>query len=161
MITDSKSIVLLLGYQQKLLAARSVHDVLDALFQTFARCTGPLFGAAFLLDDRCRMPLVGRFGIPQPDSACFCRALSAPVVEWTLRQGRCLLLDAGQEAGLFDRSIHRFLPGLTILSIPLLPDDPMGVILLYRKGEQPVTDADLALAEMMSTPTAVAIERNE
>jgi DNA-binding response OmpR family regulator len=151
------------GYQQKLLAAQTDDDVFRAFFQTFARHSGPIFGAALLCDTEAQLHLIGRFGVPQPDSAAFCRALAGPVVEQTLQQGRQLLVDAGQDAAMFDASLHRYLPGLTVLSVPLLPvpDELIGVIVLYRKGEQPISDLDLSLAEMMSTPTAAAVQRND
>jgi hypothetical protein len=34
-------------------------------------------------------------------------------------------------------------------------------ILSRAKGEQPISDLDLSLAEMMSTPTDAAVQRNE
>ena len=36
-----------------------------------------------------------------------------------------------------------------------------GLAILYRKGEQPFTDADMGLAEMIAAPTAVSVLRNE
>lgn len=152
-----------LAYQQKLLTARNDDDVFRAFFQTFVRHSGPIFGAAMLCDDQAQLHLVGRFGVPQPDNAAFCRALAAPVVDQTIATSRDVFLDAEANADMFDPAIHRYLPGLTVMTVPLLPaaDELIGVVVLYRKGEQPITDADLSLAEMMSSATALAIERNE
>ncbi len=158
---DAQNIVL--AYQQMLLAARTDDDVFRAFFQTFVRHSGPIFGAAMLCDDEAQLHLAGRFGVPQPDNATFCRALAAPVVDQTIAASRDVLLDAEQHADMFDPAIHRYLPGLTVMTVPLLPvaDELIGVIVLYRKGEQPILDADLTLAEMMSSATALAIERND
>ena len=153
----------ILEYQQKLLAARTDDDVFRAFFQTFVRHSGPIFGAAMLCDDQAQLHLVGRFGVPQPDNAAFCRALATPVVDLTVAQSRDVLVDAEQQADLFDPAIRRYLPGLSVLTVPLLPtaDELIGVVVLYRKGEQPILDADMSLAEMMSSATALAIERND
>lgn len=152
-----------LEYQQKLLAAHNDDDVFRAFFQTFVRHSGPIFGAAMLCDDQAQLHLVGRFGVPQPDTSNFCRALAGPVVDQTVADSRDVLLDAEQHADMFDPAIRRYLPGLTVMTVPLLPaaEELIGVVVLYRKGEQPITDSDLTLAEMMSSATALAIERND
>jgi GAF domain-containing protein len=75
----------------------------------------------------------------------------------------CTLTDAGEEQQRFDASIRRYLPGLSVLAIPLVPAEGelIGLVVLYRKGEQPFTDADVALAELVAPSTAAAIRRND
>jgi hypothetical protein len=34
-------------------------------------------------------------------------------------------------------------------------------VVLYRKGEQPFSDSDVAFAELVSGPTALAVRRND
>ena len=67
------------------------------------------------------------------------------------------------EMELFDESIQRYLPGITVLAIPLIPapGEMIGVIMLYRKGEQPFTSEDMELAQLLAFPTAVAVRRND
>jgi hypothetical protein len=36
----------------------------------------------------------------------------------------------------------------------------IGAVVLYRKGEQPFLDGDVALAETTAHPTALAVRRN-
>ena len=153
----------LLGYQQRLLGATDDDDVFRSLFQLIVRHSGPTFGAALVCDANAELHLVGRFGVPCPDSAEFCRALAGPVVGQTLSQGRSVMMDAGAEPELFDESIRRFLPGLTVLTVPLVPapGELIGVVVFYRKGEQPFTDADAALAELVPCPTAMTVRRND
>ena len=47
--------------------------------------------------------------------------------------------------------------------MPLIPapGEMIGLAVLYRKGEQPFTEQDLGLAEMISLPTATAVRRND
>ena len=37
----------------------------------------------------------------------------------------------------------------------------IGLVVLYRKGEQPFLNEDLALAELLAPPTALAVRRND
>ena len=61
------------------------------------------------------------------------------------------------------RENRRYLPGVSALTIPLMPTpgELIGVVLLYRKGEQPFTDSDVALAELIAAPTSLAVRRND
>ena len=54
-------------------------------------------------------------------------------------------------------------PGCGILAVPLVPSEGqmIGLVLLYRKGEQPFMESDVALAEMISLATAMAVQRND
>ena len=63
----------------------------------------------------------------------------------------------------FDESIRRYLPGVTALVLPLVPapGELIGLVVLYRKGEQPFLDDDVALAEVVGHPTAIAVRRND
>ena len=47
--------------------------------------------------------------------------------------------------------------------MPLIPapGEMIGLVVLYRKGEQPFCDSDMAMAEMIALPTALAVRRND
>jgi GAF domain-containing protein len=59
--------------------------------------------------------------------------------------------------------VTRYLPGVTILAIPLIPapGELIGMVMLYRKGEQPFDQADIDLAAGLAHPTALAVRRND
>jgi len=80
-----------------------------------------------------------------------------------LANPQCILLDATDETDLFDESIRKYLVGVNVLAVPLIPapGEMIGLVVLYRKGEQPFTEADLALIETLAAPTAIAVERND
>lgn len=152
-----------LAYQRDLIAAKTDDDVFRSLFSLYVNRSGPVYGAALVCNATAELQIVGRFGVPTPDSIRFCEMLSQPIIDALLTSPQTILLDAGDECDLFDKPIQKFLPGLTILAVPLLPTagEMIGVVLLYRKGEQPFTDNDVALAEMIATPIATAIRRND
>jgi DNA-binding response OmpR family regulator len=152
-----------LAYQKDLLSARTDDDVFRAMFRLFVRRTGPVFGVALVCDANAELQIAGRFGVPNPDGPTFCEMLSRPLVEQALEAPQLSLLDAGERADMFDAPIRRFLVGVSTLSIPLLPaaGEMIGLVVLYRKGEQPFLDEDIALGEMISLPTAIAVRRND
>ncbi len=152
-----------LDYHRELLAAKNDDDVFRALFRLFVQHSGVVFGAALVCNADAELQMAGRFGVPQPDSAHFCRKLADPVIDRTLRDPRIHLFDATDHTEEFPEDIRQYLVGVTILAIPLLPEagEMIGVVVLYRKGEQPFTDADLELAEMVAPPTAIAVRRND
>lgn len=152
-----------LGFQNDLLSAKTDDDVFCSLFRMFVRRSGGLYGAALVCDSNAQLNIIGRFGVPYPDSVDFCRALSDPLVDAVLATPEVMLFDAGRSIDMFDESIHRYLPGLSILLIPLIPGpgELIGMIMLYRKGEQPFGDHDVAIAEMIAAPTAIAVRRND
>jgi DNA-binding response OmpR family regulator len=152
-----------LGYQRELLAARCDDDVFRSFFRLFVRRGGPVFGVALVCDSSADLQIIGRFGVPGPDSANFCQALSNPVIELVLANPKIAALDAGERSELFDPSIRKYLVGLTVLAVPLMPasGEMIGLVLLYRKGEQPFTEDDTALAELVGLPTAIAVKRND
>ncbi len=154
---------IVLGLQNDLVAAKSDDDVFRSLFQLFVKRSGPVNGIAMVCDEDAQLRIIGRFGVPSPDGLPFCRALVAPMVERTLENPECLLLDAGADPSKFSPSIQKYLPGLTILTMPLIPEpgELIGLVVLYRKGEQPFTDMDCALAEMAAHPAALAVRRND
>jgi GAF domain-containing protein len=84
-------------------------------------------------------------------------------VDQILKTPECTLIDAWDHAELFDESIRRRLCGVSVLAVPLIPapGELIGLGVLYRKGEQPFIDQDLALAEMISLATATAVRRND
>ena len=152
-----------LAYQNDLLSARNDDDVFRSLFRLFVQRSGPVFGAALVCDSNAQLNMIGRFGVPLPDDIPFCNALTEPLIDAVLVTPQCIILDAGRHSDMFDPAIGRFLPGLTILVIPLIPGpgELIGLVALYRKGEQPFTDHDVVLAEMAVGPTAIAIRRND
>jgi FixJ family two-component response regulator len=154
---------MVIAYQNAMIAAKSDDDVFAALFRLFAIRSGGLFGVALVCDQNARLRVIGRFGVPQPDGLSFCEKLAWPAVRLLLDEPKLLVLDAGEELEVFHESIRRHLPGVTLMAIPLVPapGELIGVAVLYRKGEQPFTDADIALAEMIAFPTATAVRRND
>jgi DNA-binding response OmpR family regulator len=152
-----------LGFQRELLAARCDDDVFRSLFRLYVRKSGPVCGVALVCDSSADLQIIGRFGVPGPDSPSFCQALTKPVIDAVLANPRITQIDAGDRAELFDPSIQKYLVGLTILAVPILPasGEMIGLVLLYRKGEQPFTDEDVGLAELIGLPTAIAVKRND
>ena len=152
-----------IDYQRELLPARNDDDVFRALFRLFVQRSGAVFGIAMACDGNAELQICGRFGVPAPDNFEFCRALTPPVIEAVLANPAPAMIDAGERADQFEEGVRKFLPGVTLLAVPLIPapGEMIGLIVLYRKGEQPFTDSDLVLAEMISTPTAVAVRRND
>jgi len=154
---------ILVQYQRQLLFARNDDDVFRTLFTTFVGKCGPVFGIASVCDADANLQVVGRFGVPYPDNPTFCHLLSGPVCEHVLTDPRCQVIDAYEYQPLFHPSIRKYLPGLSILAIPLVPreGEMIGVITLYRKGEQPFLETDLAMADLLSSPTAITVQRND
>ena len=154
---------IILGLQNRLVAATCDDETFRAIFETFAKHSGPVFGVALVCDEEAQLRLAGRFGVPKPDGPGLCKALCEPMIELSLERPECILLDAEADAERFTPALQRFLPGVTVLSIPLVPEpgEMIGLIVLYRKGEQPFTDFDLALAEMVARPAALAVRRND
>ena len=152
-----------LGFQRDLLACRCDDDVFRAFFRLFVRKSGPVFGVALVCDADAELQVVGRFGVPGPDSNAFCQALVRPVIETVLANPHITQLDAGEREELFPPTIRKYLVGLSVLAIPLLPasGEMIGLVVLYRKGEQPFTEQDVALAELLGMPAAIAVKRND
>jgi len=153
----------LIAYQRELLSARNDDDVFRSLFRVIVHRSGSVFGAAMACDSDAELQIAGRFGVPHPDEITFCQTLCEPLIDMVLGDPKCMLIDAGDNSEKFDESIRRFLPGLTALTMPLVPSpgELIGLVILYRKGEQPFTDADVELAEMIAPPTAMAVRRND
>jgi len=153
----------LLAYQREMIAARSDDDVFRSLFRVIVHRTGSVFGVAMVCDSEAQLQIAGRFGVPHPDEVTFCRELCNPLIDMTLVDPKCVLLDTGQRSEIFHESIRKFLPGLSALTMPLIPSpgELIGLVVLYRKGEQPFTDADVELAEAIAPPTAMAVRRND
>ncbi len=148
-------------YQRHILQAGNHDDVFRELFNLFVRHSGAVFGVAMICDAYGQLQIVGRFGVPTPDGIRFCQALVEPVAHSVAENEKCSIIDAGERPDLFDPSIRRYLPGLTILPSALIADGQKlaGMVVLYRKGEQPFTDVDLQLAEMIGPSTGCAVQR--
>ncbi|MFA6135308.1 MAG: response regulator [Phycisphaerae bacterium] len=159
-IADQKTLI---DYQQELIAARTDDEVFKVLFRTFVRQSGPVYGAAMVCNSEAELQMVGRFGVPVPDNSNFCKALAAPILDAAVEHPRCFTIDAGEDAHMFPPFIHRYLAGVSILAIPLIPADGelIGLVVLYRKGEQPFVKDDCHLASMIAPATAKAIARND
>jgi DNA-binding response OmpR family regulator len=154
---------LMMDYQQNLLSARTDDDVFRAMFQTLTRFSGPLFGSAMVCDSQAELTTSGRFGVPKPDSLRFCELIAQPMIDKVLASPKCTQLDATDHLEEFDPAIRRYLVGITILAVPLCPTqgEMIGLVVLYRKGEQPFTSEDLELVRLLAQPTAIAIQRND
>jgi CheY-like chemotaxis protein len=154
---------LVMEFQRNLLLARCDDDVFKNLFGMYVHHSGPVFGAALVCDDQAQLQLIGRFGVPNPDPARFCLWLSSPIIDTVLGEPRPTLIDATEQTDRFDPSIRKYLPGLSILALPLVPEEGqmIGLVMLYRKGEQPFMESDVSLAEMIAMPTALAVQRND
>ena len=150
-------------YQKELIEAGNDDEVFRSLFNLFLRHSGSVYGMAMVCDANAELQLVGRFGVPGPDNQQFCLKLAQPVINTVLSNPRCTLIDAGDQAEQFDQSIQKYLCGVSILAIPLVPADGqmIGLVILYRKGEQPFLEGDITMAEMLVRPTALAVQRNE
>ena len=159
--TDRDRQEALIRYQTRLLEGSDHDDIFRNFFQVFVERTGGLCGAALLGGDVEEFQLVGRFGVPVPDGINFCRSLAAAVVPLLDERPEVTVLDAQDNIELFPQEMHRMLVGVSLLLIPLMAQDGrlVGTVMLYRKGEQPFTDDDIALAEMVGAPTAVAVQR--
>jgi GAF domain-containing protein len=153
----------LIEYQAHLLRTKNDDDVFKELFRAFVRRSGGLFGVAMVCNADAELRVVGRFGVPRPDGLQFCQHVVGPLVNLTLTEPRVMTFDAAEQIEVFDPSIRRYLAGVSILSIPLMPapGELIGLVVLYRKGEQPFTDDDIALAELIGHSTALAVERND
>ena len=137
------------------------HEVFSRFFHLFAERTGPLFGVAMLCDENAELKLVGRFGVPVPDGVNFCQSIAEAMVPDMLERPEVTVLDAFENIQKFPTSLHGFLVGVSVLVVPLMVAEGslIGVVVLYRKGEQPFTSDDVALAEIIAPPTAAAAQR--
>jgi len=151
----------LIGYQQDLISAGDNDDVFRSLFRLFVGRSGPVFGISLVSAQDQDLQIIGRFGVPQPDGLRFCELLAWPIVETVMLGPKPLVMDLTDDAEMFDKSIRRYLAGVNVLALPLRPsgEETSGLVIFYRKGEQPFTEADLALAETIANPTALAIRR--
>ena len=152
----------LLRYQNELIAANNNDEVFRCLFNLMVHRSGGIYGIAFATNPDDELQIVGRFGVPQPDSLEFCRKISAPVIETVQANPQTLMFDATDETEPFDESIHKYLVGVTILAVPLVTQDGdvNGLVVFYRKGEQPFTEDDVRLAESAATATGTAVAKH-
>jgi CheY-like chemotaxis protein len=153
----------LVRYQLEMIGARNDDDVFRNFFRTYVRQCGAINGAALVCDANAELRIAGRFGVPHPDSLEFCRCLTEPIIDLLLANPQVQLIDAMDEPESFPPEIQRCLPGITILAIPLIPapGEMIGTMVLYRRGEQPFTDEDIELGQLMAFPTALAVRRND
>ena len=59
------------------------------------------------------------------------------------------------------RFLLEYLPGMSAMVVPLMPEDGVlaGVIIAYRKGEQPFLDDDVRLAESVAPIVVSCLDR--
>jgi DNA-binding response OmpR family regulator len=153
----------LIDYQQDLLGASTDDDVFKVFFRLVVRHSGQVYGVALVCNEETELQVVGRFGVPAPDSSNFCKLLAKPIIDAALVNPHCFMLDVGEERHMFPESIQRYLVGVSALVIPLVPaeGEMIGMVILYRKAEQPFIDEDLSMATMIAPPAARAIARND
>ena len=151
----------LIRYQTDLLVANTQDDVFRQLFRLFVERTGMVFGAIVTADDYAGFQLVGRFGVPIPDGVNLCRELAASVMPALDAEPQVTVIDATDNLDMFPEPLRRMLIGVTLMLVPFPNEDGelIGAAVLYRKGEQPFTDDDISLAEMVAVPTAAAVRR--
>jgi GAF domain-containing protein len=152
----------MIRYQNLLIDAGDRDDVFRGLFQMFVERTGTLFGAALVGQDPPDLRLVGRFGVPTPDGQNFCRSLATSVASLMAEGRDVVVLDATDQQDLFPEDIRPKLVGVNVMLIPLPSDEQaplVGAVVLWRKGEQPFTEDDICLAEMIAASTATALRR--
>lgn len=151
-----------LRFQRELIGCRSDDDVFRRLFRFFGNRGGSLFGLALSCDEGARLHLMGRFGMPEPDPLTVCEQLMRSLVPVVLQTPVVMRLEAEKHLGLFPEPLARRLVGVTFLAVPFLPAEGklIGIALLYRKGEQPFTNEELALAELLSHSVAECLQAN-
>lgn len=153
----------IIRYQIEMIAAKNDDDVFRSFFRTFVRNRGAINGIGLVCDANAELRIIGRFGVPKPDTLEFCKHLSDPLIDVLLANPVVQTIDTGEEMDVYDTSIRRYLPGLTAMAIPLIPapGEMIGMVVLYRKGEQPILKLDEDMAELIAFPTAVAVRRND
>lgn len=151
----------LMRYQNQLIGCVSPDDIFRSFFRLFVEHSGSLFGAALLCDEQAELEMVGRFGVPSPDGVAFCRELVTCLLPGILERPKVTRLDAYEHLELFPPQMHRRLVGVSFMVVPLMAGEGklIGLVVLYRRGEQPFTDADVALATMVALPTTSAAQR--
>lgn len=152
----------LIDYQKELLTCGNEDDVFKLLFRQFVERSGPAFGVAMLCDADAELQMVGRFGVPCPDGVNFSQSLAMAAVPGILERPDVTVVDATENIEMFPEQLHRMLVGVTLMVIPLPIEEGqlIGLAVLYRKGEQPFTDDDVAFAEMVAPATAAAVQRS-
>ena len=149
----------LIRYQNELLGCGNEDEIFALFFRLFVHRTGPLFGVAMLTNQYAELQVVGRFGVPVPDGMDFCRDLAMATVDSVLERPEVRVIDAMDHITLFPPHLHRLLVGVTVMTVPLMigPGELIGLAVLYRKGEQPFTEDDVRMAELVGPATAAAV----
>lgn len=152
----------MINFQTDLIGCRGDDDIFKLFFRFLVENSGPLFGAALLCDENAELEMVGRFGVPGPDGVGFCRQLVKAVLPSILQRPAATVLDAYEHLDLFPQELHRKLIGVTLMAVPLMAGEGklIGLVVLYRRGEQPFTEEDIALAEQIAVPTSAAAQRS-
>lgn len=151
----------LIQFQQQIIGCLSADDIFCRLFRLFVERTGPVFGVAMLCDENAELQLVGRFGVPAPDGVSFSQGLASAMLNPLLQRPEVTVLDATGDQSLFPQNMRRRLVGVTVLAMPLMAGEGqmIGLAVLYRKGEQPFLEDDIALARDLAPSIAAACQR--
>lgn len=154
---------LVIQYQQSLISAKTDDAIFSSFFHTYVRNCGSISGISLVCDSRANLKVCGRFGVPMPDSLGYCRKLSGPVCEMVFDDPDVQIIHPEERADLYSADLRKFLPGISVLAIPLMisAGELIGMVLMYRKGEQPFEDKEIELSRNLAYPTAMAIQAVE
>ena len=123
---------------------------------------GQFYGMAYVCDHQANLQLTGRWGKPEPESSEFCTALSEPFINRILQKPYVNTYEIGKDPLLneFPRRLPRFV-GINVMTVPLIPQDGLlvGVLLLYKKGEQLFSAREKRIAEIFVQPAGLATSR--
>ena len=97
-------------------------------------------------------------GVPEEKGSLFVKTLVIPVFARFMREpcNDIMLMDMSTRLGEYPRSLRHivepYLVGLSMMVVPLISvfDEMDGVIVCYRRGEQPFLDSDVELANMVA-----------
>ena len=100
--------------------------------------------------------------MPAPDSVCICQQIGDAVTPLMLENPQVTRLAIDTHAKVFPKALCKYLDNVSFLCIPLLPAEGqlIGLIILYRKGEQPLTDEEVSLAQIIAPAVAVSVQHS-
>jgi len=152
-------------YLETLLSSKDNDDVFRYTFDFFTQNANPgaYFGVGVAANEEgTGLRIIGCFGIPSPDSQRFCTHLISPLIKKIIQNPQVLTDKPEEHPDKFDPSIGKYLPGISMLQVPFMPDPSklIGGIYIYKKGEQPITEPEIAIASLFVRPAGIALLRN-